>query len=598
MSGTTKGQKMKMMYSCFRRADVRFRHLVCWSLAAIMIMFAANVSAQDFEEISSSPDDYQTLTSPPKTLQTEHVVPQRLPAVVSTSDSTAQGPSMGIVFAGGNSPSGSVVSAQYQDGNGQQSTRATLPSIQLVQGNVPRLASAEKKPPMPSTYPDAGRIAIQETDGTTPTVTRRPSTRPAQASPQSLPPVTRSQRPMGDAGVVNAYTPSEEIIWEENASQHNAELYETLPNHLGHMSGYTSEGMMSGYGTMPGQYDMLSDPYTADLYGDGMYGINDYNPYGQGMYGQNMYGQGVYGQGVYGQGMYGQGMYGYGGYPGGCPPMYSHGLLTSLYSHIVCSNAWENLTIGVGGSGFKSPISHANGGAFGFSQTLNWASPSTLMSPINLQAGVRAVQAFPSGYDDPYRGTWQSGRRDQFFGTIGVFRRNIGCSPLNIGLAYDMMRDKYFVDYDLEQLRSELSYSGMYGYEFGYRGSHGLKNDSVQLFGQQFDVRTVDYHTLFIKKYFANGGEGSLAGGATEYGDIMVRAEYSIPLSNEWGLKNSFSYVIPQSGHNASSPQRESWDVSLQLVYQPRGGMLAGFCNPFRALFDVADNGTMIQRGR
>jgi hypothetical protein len=169
-------------------------------------------------------------------------------------------------------------------------------------------------------------------------------------------------------------------------------------------------------------------------------------------------------------------------------------------------------------------------------------------------------------------------------------------------VAYDVKSDNYYDKYRLEQLRAELSCGSMYGVEFGYRGAFGLRNDSVWLYNQQVgirertDVRVIDYHTLFLKKYFANGGEGSLAGGATVYGDAMFRAEYCIPLSNEWGLKNSLSYLVPRGGHSAESPTRESWDVSLQLVYQPRGGMLAGFCNPFRAFFDVADNGTMLRR--
>jgi hypothetical protein len=162
------------------------------------------------------------------------------------------------------------------------------------------------------------------------------------------------------------------------------------------------------------------------------------------------------------------------------------------------------------------------------------------------------------------------------------------------------MSGTYYDKYRLEQLRTELSCGSMYGVEIGYRGAFGLRNDSLwsQNHNRQVNIQVIDYHTLFLKKYFSNGGEGSLAGGATEYGDIMVRAEYSIPLSNEWGLKNSLSYIVPRGGHSPESPSRENWDVSLQLIYQPRGGLLAGFCNPFRSFFDVADNGTLVQRFR
>lgn len=421
-----------------------------------------------------------------------------------------------------------------------------------------------------------------ESDGTTPTVTRESTSRTLQELNPPSPSTKRSRQPANnagyaDSGIVNAYDEHGEITWDDADLQEN---YETLPRQLGRVSGYGVDSLQGQIGVT--EYEgMYGDPYAGDMYGN-MYGDMYGNAYGNDMYAMN---------GYYG---YGPGMYGY-GYPGG---MYGKGMASAITSHILCSNAWENLTVGFGASGFKSPLNFPNGGAFGFSETLNWASPSTSMMPVNLQAGVRAVQAFPSGYRDGYN-SWHRGSREQYFGTIGVFRRNVMCSPVNVGLAYDLMNDKYFGDYDLEQVRAELSYGTMHGVEFGYRGAFGVRNDSFWV-GNRYKVRVhvVDYHALFVKKYFANGGEGSLAGGATEYGDLMVRAEYAIPLSNEWGLKNSFSYVIPKGGHSPASPRKESWDVSLQLVFQPRGGMLAGFCNPFRSFFDVADNGTLIQRAK
>ena len=567
---------MRVTLFDFLRAKIRFCHFFDWNSAIISVVmvvsFSGSVPAQDFEEIS----DHPMGTTGQKSIQTERVIPQQLPAVASPNDFSAS--ESGIVLAGGVADKpGQIVSAQYQAG--EQGGLARLPSIQLAQGSIPRLASVDKNPPAPMTYPGAGQITLQETDGTTPNVTRRPTSQSVQELAPPAPPASRNRQSTSNGNVVNAFSSPDEIVWDQDGTQQeNYDSYETLPRHLGHISGYGSEYM--------GQYGIQGEPlveglYDGAMYGDGMYAGNEYYGYGQGTYGQGMYG------------------YGYGGYPGGCPPMYSQGLVGAVFSQIMCSNAWENLTIGFGGSGFKSPLDQAHGGAFGFSETLNWASPSTMMTPINFQAGVRAVQAFPSGYNDYYSPTWHRSSREQYFGTIGIFRRNIWCTPLNIGVAYDMMNDKQYGEYDLEQVRAELSYGGLYGYEFGYRGAFNMRNDSIWLTNtQKLGVRTVDYHTLFVKKYFANGGEGSFAGGATEYGDFMIRAEYSIPLSNEWGLKNSFSYIVPKSGHAPSSPQRESWDVSLQLVYQPRGGMLAGFCNPFRALFDVADNGTMLQRRR
>ena len=564
---------MRVMISGLWRTPIRLRCLTHLGLVIFaMIISVTGLSAQVFEELSDMKDSHQTNTAAPKRLvaQSTNIGPQQLPAVASPDGANGQRPSAIIQPIGVASQGNEIVLAQYQGDAEWSSSNATLPSVRLVQGSVQRLASIEKTPPQISPYQGPGKIIMGESDGTTPTITTRPSTGLPLPGP---PPIPRASA--NENGMDSTYSQSDEIEWDGTAALQG---YETLPRQVnrGYSSAYSSQDM---YG-MPENGEPFGSPYPGSLYGQGIATEGTYET--GGMYG------------------YGQGMYGYGGaYPGAFQP--THGLISGAFSHVLCSNAWENLTFGFGGSGFKSPLEEryggANGGAFGLTETLNWATPSTSMLPVRLQAGVRAVQAYPSGYRDEQL-AWQRNPREQYFGTFGFFQRNICCTPFSFGAAYDVMSDYYYDKYKLEQVRAELSYGTMYGVEYGYRGSFGLRNDSVWLQNQRTQVRVVDYHTLFIKKYFANSGEGSLAGGATEFGDIMVRAEYNIPLSNEWGLKNSLSYLVPKHGHSPESPTRESWDVSLQLVYQPRGGMLAGFCNPFRTFFDVADNGTMQRRFR
>ena len=573
---------MRMMIYGMRRTMIRFRCLTLMGLVALaMVVAVTDGSAQSFEEVPVAENDNGQTNSdvPGRIVQSETFVTQPLPAVLTPGDVSLHRRTAGIVQPVGDTSQGQVVLAQYQSNDTRPSSSAvTLPSVRLTQGDAPRLAYIEKASPQTSVYQGPGRIITGESDGMTPTVTTRPL--------MPGPPITGNQRPALGSGVVNAFTQPDEIEWDNVSTPPEYDSYEPLPKQLNRNFG-------SAFPTQ--------DLYVTQEY-DGLYGSPYGNPFTNpydGLYGQGIADNG----GIYtSNGYYGYGLgvsgYGYGGYPGAYPPMYSHNLVSGALGFVLCSNVWENMTIGFGGTGFKSPLDFQNGGAFGFTETLNWASPSSSMLPVRLQAGVRAVQAYPSGYRDDLN-TWHENNREQYFGTAGVFKRNIGCSPFSFGVAYDIMSDNYYDKYRLEQLRGELSYSTMYGVEFGYRGAFGLRNDSVWLYSpnrQRADVRVVDYHTLFLKKFFTNGGEGSLAGGATEYGDMMIRAEYSIPISNEWGLKNSLSYIVPKGGHSAESPLRESWDVSLQLVYQPRGGMLAGFCNPFRTFFDVADNGTMLRR--
>ena len=569
----------------WKRASVRCCCLTRMGLVILMIWTAATgISAQTFEEIPVAVDDRHVETTVPKRLvPTESFVAQPLPAVATPDDTQAQRKASRVIPAFGETPQNGVVLAQFQEDVTWQSSQAVpLPSVRLAQGTVPKVASIEKPSPQTLPYRGPGQFIMDESDGMTPTVTTRPPTRfPVPETP----PLMQNQPSQTGSGIVNAYLQPDEVPWDHAETAQEYEPNEMLPGHPGY--GADSAYLIQELYGMPQQYGSGGVMY-GSLYGNGMT---------NGMYANSNYG---YGQSRLpdGQGMYG---YGYGGYPGYYPP--AHGLVSGILSPILCSNLWENLTVGFGGAGFKSPLDFHNGGAFGFTESLNWASPSTSMFPVRLQAGVRAIQAYPSGWRDDFD-DWQRNGRQQYFGTVGVFKRNIHCSSLNFGVAYDVMSDDYYDKYRLEQLRAELSCGSMYGVEFGYRGTFGLRNDSLWLRNpltdvrERADVQVVDYHTLFLKKYFANGGEGSLAGGATKYGDAMFRAEYSIPLSNEWGLKNSLSYIIPRCGNSPESPTRESWDISLQLVYQPQGGMLAGFCNPFRSFFDVADNGTLVQRFR
>jgi len=590
------------------RTPVRLHGLprLGWVIVLLLIS-VTGLSAQVFEEISVVDDFSQIQTAAPLRLTpSARLARQQLPAVASPGEGSGQRQAAIVQPVGIAAREDKVVLAQYQDDVAWSSGEATLPSVRLVQGSIPRVASIEKTTPQTSPYQGPGRIITGESDGTTPTITTRPLSR--LPDPPPTPRMSESRRYPSANGMDNAYSSFDEIEWDGTSS---AQDYEMLPGQLnrGYSAAYTSQ-------------DQFGTPENGGLYGSqnrgqypgGLYGSQNRSQYPGGLYGQGMTDSGIYPAagttgGMYGYGQemhgYGQGMYGYGqgmyGYGGGYPGVYqpAHGLASGAFSYILCSNVWENLTVGFGGTGFKSPLEHyydgGNGAAFGMTQTLNWATPSSSMFPVRLQAGVRAVQAYPSGYRDE-RLSWHRNAREQYFGTAGLFRRNIGCTPISFGVAYDKMFDNYYGKYELEQLRAELSYGSMVGVELGYRGAFGLRNDTVGHHHQYAAVQVVDYHTLFAKKYFANGGEGSLAGGATVLGDIMVRAEYGIPLSNEWGLKNSLTYLVPKGGHSPESPSRESWDISLQLVYQPHGGMLAGFCNPFRTFFDVADNGTLLRR--
>ncbi|MDR1493188.1 MAG: hypothetical protein LBT05_10760 [Planctomycetaceae bacterium] len=548
------GSRFFKIHSCFRTGIL--------TIAAIISMFSS--AWAQFEKIADV-DGSDIAHQLPEIVSPKNATAKNY--ILQTSGVLAQTPSDIIQTEDFNSNNNNIVSAQYRDNthNDWEQKHIVLPSVRLVQGLTPtKVASVGRSPINASPYRGAERVlqndVFTETNSSTSGIQtpRRLSELPPK------PPVMKQR--------ISTEPNQSEILWEENERQ-------TLPQEnngyevLSEQFGNSDDERQNLY--TPNVYDQYVDPYGAIYGGVNNYGYYDYNSQLPGVYGNEMY-----------------------GYSGVCPPLFAPGYFSAALSYIMYSNAWENLTIGFGGSGFKSPLDRVNGGAFGFQESVNWTSPSNFAIPVNFQAGFRAMQAYPSGYQTE-TGNWRRDNREQYFGTIGVFRRNLFDRPIHLGVAYDVVKDKYFRNYRLEQLRSEIAFGTMYGAEYGYRGTKQLRGGSIRLQqNTKIDIRAASYHTLFIKKYFANGGEGLLAGGATESGDPIIRAEYNIPLSNEWELKNSLMYLIPKNGHSLASPQKESWDVSLQLIYKPHGGVLAGFCNPFRAFFDVGDNSTLLQQTR
>ena len=80
----------------------------------------------------------------------------------------------------------------------------------------------------------------------------------------------------------------------------------------------------------------------------------------------------------------------------------------------------------------------------------------------------------------------------------------------------------------------------------------------------------------------------------------MLRA----PLARSLAMEGTFNYVIPGStqtinldGKGASTNfSPGAWNVGVNIVYYPAGRSRRGLASPYRPLFEVADNGSMIRR--
>src|SRR5262249_48848848 len=128
----------------------------------------------------------------------------------------------------------------------------------------------------------------------------------------------------------------------------------------------------------------------------------------------------------------------------------------------------RNLTLDVGVEGFKGPLDAGTVGNFGFHEGINLGVPLFPFWGMGGQVGFETTQT------DFHDNRFVDGARDQFFFTTGLFHRAGPCGGFQGGVVYDLLRDDYFSNTDLHQLRAEVSFCGAYQHELGFWASISL----------------------------------------------------------------------------------------------------------------------------
>jgi hypothetical protein len=79
----------------------------------------------------------------------------------------------------------------------------------------------------------------------------------------------------------------------------------------------------------------------------------------------------------------------------------------------------------------------------------------------------------------------------------------------------------------------------------------------------------------------------------------MLRA----PIARSLALESTFTYVIPDKSRTVTIDEDgdsityapSAWNLGINLVYYPAGRSRRSLASPYRPLFEVADNGSMIR---
>ena len=268
---------------------------------------------------------------------------------------------------------------------------------------------------------------------------------------------------------------------------------------------------------------------------------------------------------------------------------------------------YRDFTASAGVMSFTNSTDLGINGNYGTNEYVNWALPFWNAFGVGWQVGARATQSNfnPTVLTTPTGGTLTTNARNQVFVTTGFFTRAFEGRGFQGGAVYDYLNDSWFDEANVAQLRTELSY--VWGYhEIGYWGAYNI-GEEQSLFGPVLkntaETSTLDLYTAFYRVQFGDANEWKFYGGGTGQGDGVVGSFVRAPMARSWSLEGTFNYIIPGSSRvidvdGAGTTLRvspDAWNVGVNVVFSPAGRSRRGLASPYRPLFEVADNGSMIR---
>jgi hypothetical protein len=267
---------------------------------------------------------------------------------------------------------------------------------------------------------------------------------------------------------------------------------------------------------------------------------------------------------------------------------------------------YRDFTASAGITAFTNATDLGINGNFGTNEYLNWSMPFWNAFGVGWQIGWRGTQTnFQPASIEVGTTTLGKNARDQQFVTTGFFTRAFEGRGLQGGAVYDYLHDSWFDNTDVSQLRYELSY--VWGYhELGFWGASNI-GDQTSFFGPVNRVggvaSTLDLYTGFDRLQFGDANEWKVWGGATGDGEGIVGTLVRAPMHRSLALEGTFTYIIP--GRNqvinldgvgqVSTFSPSAWNLGVNVVWYPAGRSRRGLASPYRPLFEVADNGSMIR---
>jgi hypothetical protein len=268
----------------------------------------------------------------------------------------------------------------------------------------------------------------------------------------------------------------------------------------------------------------------------------------------------------------------------------------------------RDFTASAGVTGFQTPADLGIAGNFGTNEYANFGMPFWNAFGVGWQLGVRGVQthfqntSIEGLTDDPF----VSGARDQVFVTTGFYTRAFEGRGLQFGAVWDYLHDNWYDNVNLAQIRGEISYV-WHAHEIGFWGASNY--DTTPFSTRRFsgNASTMDLYALFYRLQFGDANEWKVWGGGTDNGDGYLGTLLRAPMTKSLALEGTFTYLIPKDtktyplgrdddGDTVSITTADAaWNMSVNVVFYPACRSRRGLASPYRPLFEVADNGSMIR---
>jgi hypothetical protein len=248
---------------------------------------------------------------------------------------------------------------------------------------------------------------------------------------------------------------------------------------------------------------------------------------------------------------------------------------------------WQELAIFAGVQGFKGPYDQErDGGNFGFHEGFNagFKIPYTF---AGYQIGYEAAQSQLNGDEN----TGFADSHTQHFTTFGLFRRTK--DGLQFGTAWDTLVDRRWEARTFHQLRNEISWMDSCSHEFGASATVGIM-DHEDPDDSTITWEARDQYVLFYRFHGKNGGEGRFYGGWSDDSDGIIGADMLIPVHDRWSVQSGFTYMMPDARDGIDGASEEAWNLNLAMVWHWGCTARTSHDNPYRPLFNVANNGYMI----